>query len=86
MDLSGEPEPTRPDAAEVCRMILLQSQMICEQKGEYTGMREMRAHIGFYARGFRGSSRLRSAMQQLTSLDELKEILARFQAEEQLKD
>ncbi len=84
--LNGEPEPERPDAAEVCRMILLQSQMICEQKGEYTGMREMRAHIGFYARGFRGSSRLRSAMQQLTSLDELREILARFQAEEQLKD
>ena len=81
--LNGQGISAAPTIDEICSMILEQSRMICEQKGEYTGMREMRSHIAFYARGFRGSSRLRSAMQQLSTMEELENLLTDFQ---KLKD
>ena len=81
--LNGQAISAAPTIDEICSMILDQSRMICEQKGEYTGMREMRSHIAFYARGFRGSSRLRSAMQQLSTMEELENLLTDFQ---KLKD
>ena len=84
--LSGREIPAPPTVQEICEMILEQSRMICEQKGEYTGMREMRSHISFYARGFRGSSRLRSCMQQLSSYRELEALLRAWQEQETIKD
>ena len=81
--LNGQAISAAPTIDEICSMILDQSRMICEQKGEYTGMREMRSHIAFYARGFRGSRRLRSAMQQLSTMEELENLLTDFQ---KLKD
>lgn len=84
--LSGGEVPLPPSVEQIFEMILEHSRMICLQKGEYTGMREMRSHISFYARGFRGSSRLRSQMQQLSSLQELEELLNVWREEEAIKD
>ena len=64
-----------PDIRERCEMILQQSRMTVAQKGEYTGMREMRAHMAYYVRGLRGSSAVRSQMQQISTIAELEELL-----------
>lgn len=79
--LAGRELPAPPSLEEVCEMVRTHGHMICEQKGEYTGIREMRAHIGFYVRGFRGSSHLRQRMQQMATLEELETLLMEFQRE-----
>ena len=71
---------------ELRQTILEHGRMICEEKGEYTGMREMRAHMGFYIRGFRGSSRLRGAMQHLSRYQELVELMKAFPSDDRIKD
>ena len=73
--LRGEEIPVPPDIRERCEMILQQSRMTVAQKGEYTGMREMRAHMAYYVRGLRGSSAVRSQMQQISTIAELEELL-----------
>ena len=73
--LRGEEIPAPPDIRERCAMILEQCRMTVAQKGEYTGMREMRAHMAFYVRGLRGSSAVRSQMQQISTIAELEELL-----------
>lgn len=65
----------RPGVREVCEMVHLQAQLMTEHKGERTALQEMRAHIGFYSRGFRGSARLRSEMQSISTMRELDALL-----------
>ncbi len=84
--LAGEPMPEAPSWEDIRGTVLEHGRMICAEKGEYTGMREMRAHMGFYIRGFRGSSRLRGATQQLSSYRELEELMNAFSPEETIKD
>ena len=84
--LSNEPAPEPPGWEELRQTILEHGRMICEEKGEYTGMREMRAHMGFYIRGFRGSSRLRGAMQHLSRYQELVELMKAFPSDDRIKD
>ena len=84
--LSREPAPEPPGWEELRQTILEHGRMICEEKGEYTGMREMRAHMGFYIRGFRGSSRLRGAMQHLSSYQEMVELMKAFPSDGRIKD
>ena len=33
--------------------------MVCEDKGEYTGIRELRKHLCFYIKGMRGAARVK---------------------------
>lgn len=65
--------PPSPD--EVKTMMLRHARMQVEYKGEYIGIREMRAHISWYTAGFPGSSRLRAAVNQVETLSELEVLL-----------
>ena len=76
--LDGEEPPEPPDMDEICDMMLLHARMLTEHKGEHVGMLEMRAHIGFYARGFAGSGNLRASLQTVSSLEELERVLSDF--------
>jgi len=42
----------RPSVEEVRQMILRHARMMCECKGEYIAIREMRSHIAWYSAGF----------------------------------
>ena len=73
--LSGGSIPGRPVASEILDTAMLHARMIAEEKGERLGMHQMRSHILWYVRGMRGSAALRRALQQITSLDELSNLL-----------
>lgn len=46
-------------------------QMLCQNKGEYIGMKEARSHCGWYLKGLRGAAALRQAAYRLSTLEEL---------------
>ena len=73
--LSSGTVPRRPDISEILDTAMLHARMIAEEKGESLGMHQMRSHILWYVRGMRGSASLRRALQQISSLDELSNIL-----------
>ena len=65
-------EPTREEKK---RMILRHAKLLIEYKGIHTGIREMRKHVAWYTRGLHGSARLREAINQVDSYEELESIL-----------
>ncbi len=69
------PESRKPSPREIGGMILLHARLMNADKGEYIAMQEMRAHLAFYARGFRGSSRFRVQMQSVRTMEELDKLV-----------
>ena len=61
----------KPSFAAVREMMLRHASMLLEYKGEHTGIREMRKHIGWYTAGYPHSAKLRAAANELESLEEL---------------
>lgn len=71
---TGELLP-RPALEEVKEMILRHARLQLEYKGEYTGMREMRKHVAWYTAGFPHSARLRGAVNEIESMEQLMVLL-----------
>ena len=71
---TGESLPP-PSWAERKSMILRHCRMEIAQKGAYTGIREMRKHIGWYTAGLPNSARLRQAANLLERYELLEELL-----------
>lgn len=67
--------PEKPSAQERCHMLLEHARMLTEEKGEYIGIREMRKHFGWYTAGIRGASRLRAAVNQIDTLEQMEEMV-----------
>lgn len=65
----------RPSAKEVREMILRHARLQIACKGEYTGMHEMRKHVAWYTAGFPHSAKLRSAVNQIETLEQLEALL-----------
>lgn len=65
----------KPAWEEVVEMILRHARMMLEFKGEYTGIREIRKHSAWYTAGYHGSSRLRVAINQIETYEELEKLL-----------
>lgn len=68
---TGEKLP-KPDFAEVTQMLMRHAGMLIDFKGEYTGIREIRKHAGWYTSGYRNSSRLRGRINEVETFDQLK--------------
>ncbi|WP_230398533.1 tRNA dihydrouridine synthase DusB [Novisyntrophococcus fermenticellae] len=66
---------SKPDKEEVIHTMLRHARMQLEYKGAYTGIREMRKHIAWYTSGFPKSARLRSAINEIETYEELKKLL-----------
>ncbi len=66
----------RPSPAEVGSMILRHASAQIAQKGEYTGIREMRRHVAWYTAGMPHSARLRREVNQVESYAQLEALLA----------
>lgn len=71
---TGEELP-RPSMDEVKEMILRHARLQVEYKGPDVGMREMRKHVAWYTAGFPHSSKLRSEVNAVGTLEELGELL-----------
>lgn len=65
----------RPDRETVAAMIMRHARMLLEEKGEHIGIREMRKHVSWYTAGYPHSAALRRKINEVTSLEELSEIL-----------
>lgn len=67
--------PSKPDKEEVIHTMLRHARMQLEYKGAYTGIREMRKHIAWYTSGFPKSARLRNAINEIETYEELEKLL-----------
>lgn len=71
----GEEIPPRPSDEERRAMMLRHVEMLCDLKGETTGVKEFRKYIMRYTRGVRGASSMRRMANDVTTLDEMKEVI-----------
>ncbi|SIT93315.1 tRNA dihydrouridine synthase DusB [Edaphobacillus lindanitolerans] len=71
-------QPTLREKIDVC---LLHFKRLVELKGEYTAVREMRKHASWYMKGIRGNAKIRKAINQAESADELTALLNEFTVE-----
>lgn len=70
--------PDAPSKEEVKRTMLRHAKHQLEFKGNYTGIREMRKHIAWYTTGFPHSARLRAAINEIETYEELEKLLVQL--------
>lgn len=58
--------------------ILSHFNSLCEFKGEYTAVREMRKHLAAYVHGMKGASAMRSRIVTQTEAESMRELICRF--------
>lgn len=63
--------PPRPTPAEVRATIERHARMQMEEKGEYTGVREMRKHLSWYTVGYPNSAKYRQMINSMETMEEL---------------
>lgn len=64
-----------PDVEKRMEIMLEHVRLICENKGEYRGMKEARKHAAWYMKGLEGASALRNEAGRLSRFEDI-EILA----------
>ena len=64
-------EYTKPSLEELLSEMLTHAKMLCEFKGEYIGIREMRTHASFYLTGQKGAAKARVMLNSVETLDDL---------------
>ena len=69
--LNGEKVSKEPTAFERIDLAICHAHMIVEDKGEHTGILQMRTHVIGYLRGLPGATRMRSLLQGADSLSEM---------------
>ena len=68
----------RPSNEEKLKTVLKHYDMLTAEKGEYTAVREMRKHIGWYIKGMENASSLRTEVNQLENEEEIKKKICDF--------
>ena len=71
MDLEEGREIYVPDNTEKRRVARRHADLLMKYKGEYTAVREMRAHLAWYTHGMPGASKLRGRVSQLLAMEDL---------------
>ena len=70
-DLEAGNEIYIPDNEEKRRVAKRHAELLLHYKGEYTAVREMRAHLAWYTHGMPGASKLRGRVSQLLEMKDL---------------
>ncbi len=68
-------EMERPSVEEMVSVMKRHASMLMELKGEYTAVREMRKHIGWYTAGLKNSAAMRRDVNLITEYEKLVEFL-----------
>lgn len=68
-----------PKEDEKFSMCLLHAKKLCDLKGEYVGIREMRGHATWYMRGLPFSHTIKDKLSKVESYEQLKAILDEYQ-------
>lgn len=72
----GQDIPPRPSEEERVSMMIRHLEMLCDLKGERTGVREFRKYIMRYTKGMRGSAAVRRMANEAADLNEMKEVIS----------
>ena len=67
-----------PSVEEICQMIKRHAKGLCEIKGEFTGIREMRKHFAWYTAGIKHAASLRNEANQVTNLEQFDGLVDRI--------
>lgn len=67
--------PDEPSLDEKVKMALRHARMLIDYKGEFIGVRQMRAHMAWYIKGVQGASVIRDKINHCESYDEMAELL-----------
>ena len=68
-------EKIEKSCEDVKNMIIKHLNMLVKEKGEYTAIREMRKHIGWYIKGFVNASEIRKKVCEIEEISELKNVI-----------
>lgn len=68
----------KPSKEEIIDMILRQCEMSIQEKGEFTGIREMRKHVAWYTAGMPHSSSIRASVNMVESYEELVQLMKKL--------
>lgn len=68
--LAGRTPAPGPDREMIARTAIRHAQMMTEEKGEYTAIRQMRGHAAWYTHGQRGGARLRASLSEIETLEQ----------------
>ncbi len=71
---------SKPDFEEKMQVMKKHIESLCENKGEYIGMREARAHIPHYLKGFKGAAKFRNEACRVSSLSDMYALIDKVQA------
>lgn len=71
---NGETLPMLPSFDEKLDTIKKQLTDLCEEKGEYAAVREMRKHVGWYLKGMYGSAEIRRKVNEIQEAEKLLEL------------
>lgn len=74
----GEEIPAKPTLNEKKDMMIRHLNDMCELKGEYCAVREMRKHVGWYLKGFHGSAAFRGRINEINDLTQLREAIKKI--------
>lgn len=72
--------PEKPHVDEVIEMILKHAKLQIMFKGEYVGIREMRKQVAWYTTGYPKSAKLRNAVNEIASLEELEALMMQYKS------
>ena len=67
----GDLSYRKPDFSEKMEVMKKHIESLVEHKGEYVGMKEARAHIPYYLKGFSGAAKLRNDACRVSTLKDL---------------
>ena len=83
--MAGSEIPPAPPLARRLAVMRRHVRELCEDKGEYIGMREARSHAAWYLHGLRGAAALRRMCCGMERFEDLDAVIARvweYQREE----
>ena len=72
--------PEKPHVDEVIEMIIRHAKLQIAFKGEYVGIREMRKHVAWYTTGYPKSAKLRNAVNEIASLEDLEALMMQYKS------
>lgn len=63
---------------EKLKIILEHLDLVIQEKGEYTAVREMRKHIAWYIKGQKDATKIRERINEIEDKDELRQVLIEY--------
>lgn len=76
--LAGREITTLPRLGEITRLVYRHGELLAAYQGEERGMKDIRKHIAWYFKGFPVGGELRSALGQVSTLNELAGLLGQL--------